>query len=248
MRVLTLAVLLAAATGQGFIEWRVGSVFEHLLAALGVNLQPSAFSAAFDADRCSLSHESVFKHLQLGFDAVLLDDDAAAVRKGVRTIAKALRAFGKSCQRCDLTRVSAKLLLTADEAGTLAAHDVRWGAAIVGKPLTILVNEANVSGPLRLAANAWFREKYEGTGTALGQVVREVAGADAPSDSPADFDTWQGVTPEGRVKTQGEYIEHMRSEYERARALQREAEETRPWQGPRFEPPFQGAMDYFRDL
>ena len=247
-RVSLLCVLVSCtiAAAQGFIEWRVTSVFERLLVTLGVSMQPGAFGSAFDAERCKLSHESVFQnYLQPGFNA-LLSEDAETVRKGVRALAKALRAFGRSCERCELPRVAATLLRAADEAATLATHDVRWDAGPSGRSLSILVNEVNVSGPLLLASRAWFRERYEETGTALGQVVRAVGGGDAP-DPLADYDTWRGSTADGRVKTEGEYLEHLRSEWARAqaelRAPEAEQAEAGPWQGPRFVPPFQGTRD-----
>jgi hypothetical protein len=37
--------------------------------------------------------------------------------------------------------------------------------------------------------------------------VRAVGGADAP-DPLAEFDTWRGTEPDGRVKTEREYVEN----------------------------------------
>jgi len=106
-----------------------------------------------------------------------------------------------------------------------------------------------VSAPLLLASRTWFREKYEETGTALGQFVRAVGGADAP-DPLAEFDTWKGKDAAGRVKTEREYVEHLRSEWARAHAERSvpaqgaaNSAEAGPWQGPRFVPPFQGTRD-----
>lgn len=156
MRPAALACVLVCSTSaaaQGFVEWRVTSVFERLLVTLGVSMQPGAFGSAFDAERCKLSHEKIFRgYLQPGFDA-LLSDDGDVVRIGVRALAKALRAFGRSCERCSLPLVAATLLRAADEAATLAAQDVRWAAGPAGsRELTILVNEVNVSAPLPLAS------------------------------------------------------------------------------------------------
>ena len=72
-------VCLTSAAAQGFVEWRVTSVFERLLVTLGVPMQPGAFGSAFDAGRCELHHEKLFRgYLQPGFDA-LLSEDAAVV-------------------------------------------------------------------------------------------------------------------------------------------------------------------------
>ena len=66
-----------SAAAQGFVEWRVTSVFERLLVTLGVPMQPGAFGSAFDAGRCELHHEKLFRgYLQPGFDALLSKDDA----------------------------------------------------------------------------------------------------------------------------------------------------------------------------
>ena len=165
MRPVALACVLLGSTSaaaQGFVEWRVTSVFERLLVTLGVSMQPGArpsvqpqpaplpslraaplwlecsqsaapqmgrrastppshspttsacpcpgaFGSAFDAERCQLEHEKIFRgHLQPGFDALLSDDDAV-VRIGVRALAKGLRAFGRSCERCALPLVAATL-------------------------------------------------------------------------------------------------------------------------------------------
>tara|TARA_B100000780_G_scaffold260512_1_gene212349 strand:- start:508 stop:669 length:162 start_codon:yes stop_codon:yes gene_type:complete len=49
--------------------------------------------------------------------------------------------------------VAATLLRAAEEAGSLAARDVRWERRVMTgrRELTILVNEVNVSAPLLLA-------------------------------------------------------------------------------------------------
>ena len=148
MRPVALACVLLSSTtaaAQGFVEWRVTSVFERLLVTLGVSMQPGAFGSAFDSERCKLPSEKIFRgYLQPGFDALLSVDDAV-VRIGVRSLSKALRAFGRSCEQCGLPLVAATLLRAADEAGTLAAHDVQWAAGPSGRSeLTILVNELNV--------------------------------------------------------------------------------------------------------
>ena len=113
MRSVALACVLLSSTtaaAQGFVEWRVTSVFERLLVTLGVSMQPGAFGSAFDAEKCKLEHEKIFRgYLQPGFDALLSDDDAV-VRIGVRALAKGLRTFGRSCERCDLPLVLATLL------------------------------------------------------------------------------------------------------------------------------------------
>ena len=113
MRPVALACVLLSSTtaaAQGFVEWRVTSVFERLLVTLGVSMQPGAFGSAFDAEKCNLEHEKIFRgYLQPGFDALLSDDDAV-VRIGVRALAKGLRTFGRSCERCDLPLVLATLL------------------------------------------------------------------------------------------------------------------------------------------
>ena len=73
-------------------------------------MQPGAFGSAFDAEKCNLEHLKIFRgYLQPGFDALLSDDDAV-VRIGVRALAKGLRTFGRSCERCDLPLVLAALL------------------------------------------------------------------------------------------------------------------------------------------
>lgn len=78
--------------------------------------------------------------------------------------------------------------------------------------------------------------------------MRAVGGADAP-DPLAEFDTWKGKDADGRVKTEREYVEHLRSEWAKAHAErsvvpeQEVPAEVGPWQGPRFAPPFQGTRD-----
>ena len=74
-------VCLTSAAAQGFVEWRVTSVFERLLVTLGVSMQPGAFGSAFDAGRCELHHEKLFRgYLQPGFDALLSEDDAVVTQ------------------------------------------------------------------------------------------------------------------------------------------------------------------------
>ena len=77
-------VCVTSAAAQGFVEWRVTSVFERLLVTLGVSMQPGAFGSAFDAGRCELHHEKLFRgYLQPGFDA-LLSEDAAVVTQSTQ--------------------------------------------------------------------------------------------------------------------------------------------------------------------
>jgi len=236
-------VCVTTAAAQGFVEWRVTTVFERLLVTLGVSMQPGAFGSAFDVGRCELPHEKLFRgYLQPGFDA-LLAKDAAVVRIGVRALSKGVRAFGRSCERC-APSVAATLLRAADEAGTLAAHEVRWAAGPAGRrELTILVNDVNVSAALLRASRSWFRERYEETGAALGEFVRAVGGAEA-ADPLEPFNTWRGTDADGRVKTEREYLEHLRAEWARAHAERTSHESgAGSWQGPRVAPPFQGRRD-----
>ena len=216
---------------QGFHEWRVGSTYEAMLGALGVPVQAGALGRGFDTENCTLAHDKLYSLLQPGFDALLtVDDDASAARRGVRSIGAALRAFARSCERCSLAGVADRLRRAADEAGTLAASDVRWER---GGGLSILVDEVNVSSPLTGAARAWFRERYDESGRSLAAAVRAVApAAEAHEEGGA-----------AAFRTEREYVEHLHAEWTRAQQLLSEAEQAaaRPWQGPRMVAPFQEA-------
>lgn len=243
----TAAVLGAASCSmvhaQGFQEWRVGSTFEALIGALGVPVQASALGGGFDIERCTLAHDKLYALLQPGFDAMLtVDDSASAARRGVRFVGAALRSFSKSCERCSLAAVADRLKRAADEAGTLTASDVRWERG----GLSILFDDVNVSSPMRGAARAWFRERYDECGASLAAVVRAVAPVAEAHEGGFGGSAGAAATGSGSgsaFRTEREYVEHLRAEWTRAQQLLREAEQAaaRPWQGPRMVAPFQQA-------
>ena len=255
-----LAVLCAAASrragvqAQGFLEWRVASTFEGVLRGLGVQVHASAFGDGFDVERCSLQYEQLYRTmLQPGFDAVLSDREAR-VRKGVRAIGRALRAFSRSAHRCKQAVAAQRLGQAAEEASTLTSSDVRLDALAadrqtdrqthqsIATALTILVNDVNVTDALVRAAWLWFRERYDDCGGALAEAVRAVLAGDE-EDQLARHDTWRVHAPDGRVRTEGEYAEHLQAAWEGVeRQLveqEREAGARAPALWPQFARPFQ---------
>ena len=182
-----LLLLPPCATSQGFIEWRTSSLFEGLIEGLGVQVHPGAFGGhAFDVDNCPLRFDSLFRSINPAFDAILAAAESRSVRKGVRAIGGVFRSLSTSCARCKLPSVSKRLSAAADETTTLMMSDVKLpppidhlkgGPSRRGHPrarrswpLTISVNDVNVSEPLVRAASLWFRERYPESGHALAEV------------------------------------------------------------------------------
>ena len=245
-----LSCLLSSASAQGFIEWRVFSLFEGLIEGLGVQVRAGGFGSSFDAESCPLQYELLHRRIDSAFDAILAAEEKL-IRKGVRTIGAALRSVASSATRCNLHDVSSRLSAIADEASTLTTNavEVQPLAADVSSStsartkrhgiLTVTLGEVNVSEPLVRAARLWFRERYTESGNSLATLVR-LALVDDEKAEAETREAWSGISDTGQPpRTEKEYFEQLRAVWDRAAESERQAEETQA-QGPLFSRPFQG--------
>merc|ERR1712070_843502 len=139
-----------------------------MLPTFGVKMNPDAFSAGFDIEKCRLNYSKLHDELYFAFKSFEFED-ATGVKHGLFNITAALRGMSAASRRCDLNAVGNKLQEAGDDIATVVTDEVT--ANTEGGLTEVLVNGHNLTQHLQAATRKWFRKDYAACGKDIAAMV-----------------------------------------------------------------------------
>ena len=221
LRCLLLGAAVSSAAPPNGDAMRAAGFFDGLMAGLGTPVSSSNLPNSL-SPRCGLRFDAADIELRTAI-SLCLGSSSQTVLDGLHALARTLKIFAAANYRCRL-RAAGKI---GQHVGTL----LNLNASNIGEAGQILINDVEISGPIRRASNAIREERYHQAGLALALALVGST-ADVVDDEPFDRDSWSNTDAHGRIRGEDELIMHWREKHER-RLLQLQAAERRMAAAPR---------------